>query len=278
MWSRYLSSSGDQEKACWLWVFWCLESPGAFSSSARNAFFANKGQLVGVEYSCFLYQCCSLESLAVVCCELWSICMGDLFYRCFSTLAKMWCSMPSPLTGEDGGLMRKCGAADRCLFCVSVLSFCFITWICACVSVIHHCHDILFVAHHQSSLPLAWFSMQSWKSFLLLPPFPSSLPCPSRVDRLTEHSTWPHYLLTHPCIPTYVNSYTILNPQPMEVYVDDETKLTLHGLQQHYVKLQDREKNRKLFDLLDVLEFNQVCWSPSPFFVWLLIVNLYFFL
>lgn len=40
--------------------------------------------------------------------------------------------------------------------------------------------------------------------------------------------------------------------------MDDETKLTLHGLQQHYVKLQDREKNRKLFDLLDALEFNQV--------------------
>ncbi|XP_065828923.1 spliceosome RNA helicase Ddx39b [Oscarella lobularis] len=45
---------------------------------------------------------------------------------------------------------------------------------------------------------------------------------------------------------------------PMEIYVDDETKLTLHGLQQHYVKLKDNEKNRKLFDLLDVLEFNQV--------------------
>jgi superfamily II DNA/RNA helicase len=44
----------------------------------------------------------------------------------------------------------------------------------------------------------------------------------------------------------------------MEVYVDDDTKLTLHGLKQHYVKLQDREKNRKLFDLLDALEFNQV--------------------
>lgn len=44
----------------------------------------------------------------------------------------------------------------------------------------------------------------------------------------------------------------------MEVYVDDETKLTLHGLQQYYVKLKDQEKNRKLFDLLDVLEFNQV--------------------
>lgn len=45
---------------------------------------------------------------------------------------------------------------------------------------------------------------------------------------------------------------------PMEVYVDDESKLTLHGLQQHYVKLKDSEKNRKLFELLDVLEFNQV--------------------
>lgn len=44
----------------------------------------------------------------------------------------------------------------------------------------------------------------------------------------------------------------------MEVYVDDETKLTLHGLQQYYCKLKDSEKNRKLFDLLDVLEFNQV--------------------
>jgi len=45
---------------------------------------------------------------------------------------------------------------------------------------------------------------------------------------------------------------------PMEVYVDDDSKLTLHGLQQHYVKLRDNEKNRKLFDLLDALEFNQV--------------------
>lgn len=44
---------------------------------------------------------------------------------------------------------------------------------------------------------------------------------------------------------------------PMEVYVD-ETKLTLHGLQQYYVKLKDSEKNRKLFQILDDLEFNQV--------------------
>eukprot|EP01137_Pigoraptor_chileana_P000539 Opistho-2@36898 len=45
---------------------------------------------------------------------------------------------------------------------------------------------------------------------------------------------------------------------PMEIYVDDEAKLTLHGLQQHYVKLGENEKNRKLSELLDALEFNQV--------------------
>lgn len=44
----------------------------------------------------------------------------------------------------------------------------------------------------------------------------------------------------------------------MEVYVDDEAKLTLHGLQQYYVKLKENEKNKKLLDLLDALEFNQV--------------------
>ena len=46
--------------------------------------------------------------------------------------------------------------------------------------------------------------------------------------------------------------------QPLEIFVDDETKLTLHGLQQHYVKLEEVSKNRKLNDLLDTLEFNQV--------------------
>ena len=46
---------------------------------------------------------------------------------------------------------------------------------------------------------------------------------------------------------------------PLEIYVDNETKLTLHGLRQHYVKIQENEKNRKLSDLLDALEFNQVC-------------------
>ncbi|KAG1474448.1 hypothetical protein G6F56_000351 [Rhizopus delemar] len=46
---------------------------------------------------------------------------------------------------------------------------------------------------------------------------------------------------------------------PLEIYVDDEAKLTLHGLQQFYIKMDEREKNRKLNDLLDSLEFNQVC-------------------
>ncbi|CCH43517.1 ATP-dependent RNA helicase [Wickerhamomyces ciferrii] len=45
---------------------------------------------------------------------------------------------------------------------------------------------------------------------------------------------------------------------PLEIYVDDEAKLTLHGLQQFYIKLAEREKNRRLADLLDSLEFNQV--------------------
>ncbi|KAL0626932.1 Spliceosome RNA helicase Ddx39b [Plecturocebus cupreus] len=45
---------------------------------------------------------------------------------------------------------------------------------------------------------------------------------------------------------------------PMEIFMADEKKLTLHGLQQYNMKLKDNEKNRRLFDLLDVLEFNQV--------------------
>lgn len=53
--------------------------------------------------------------------------------------------------------------------------------------------------------------------------------------------------------------------QPQEVYVDDERKLTLHGLVQHYVSLQESDKNRKLNDLLDMLDFNQVGgrWKTS---------------
>jgi len=45
---------------------------------------------------------------------------------------------------------------------------------------------------------------------------------------------------------------------PLEIYINDGAKLTLHGLKQYYVQLQEQEKNRKLVDLLDALEFNQV--------------------
>ncbi|BHF79683.1 ATP-dependent RNA helicase ddx39a [Sparganum proliferum] len=45
---------------------------------------------------------------------------------------------------------------------------------------------------------------------------------------------------------------------PLEIFIDTESKLTLHGLRQHYVKVKENEKNRKLFELLDELQFNQV--------------------
>ncbi|KAM3187322.1 Spliceosome RNA helicase ddx39b [Hymenolepis weldensis] len=45
---------------------------------------------------------------------------------------------------------------------------------------------------------------------------------------------------------------------PLEIFIDNDSKLTLHGLRQHYVKVKENEKNRKLFELLDELQFNQV--------------------
>ena len=42
-----------------------------------------------------------------------------------------------------------------------------------------------------------------------------------------------------------------------------KAKLTLHGLVQHYIMLNEEEKNRKLNDLLDALDFNQVRASTS---------------
>jgi ATP-dependent RNA helicase UAP56/SUB2 len=59
-------------------------------------------------------------------------------------------------------------------------------------------------------------------------------------------------------VPMSVDLEVTLLIQPLEIFVDDETKLTLHGLQQHYVKLEEVGKNRKLNNLLDTLEFNQV--------------------
>ena len=46
--------------------------------------------------------------------------------------------------------------------------------------------------------------------------------------------------------------------KPFEVLVDDENKLTLEGLQLYYVNLKENEKNKKLNDILDMLQFNQV--------------------
>ncbi|VEL10449.1 unnamed protein product [Protopolystoma xenopodis] len=46
--------------------------------------------------------------------------------------------------------------------------------------------------------------------------------------------------------------------QPLEIFIDNDSKLTLHGLRQHYVKVKETEKNKKLFELLDELHFNQV--------------------
>ena len=43
---------------------------------------------------------------------------------------------------------------------------------------------------------------------------------------------------------------------PFEIFIDNQNKLTLHGLKQYYVKLEDKEKIRKLTDLLDSLMFN----------------------
>eukprot|EP00929_Paragymnodinium_shiwhaense_P109711 TRINITY_DN761_c1_g1_i6.p1 TRINITY_DN761_c1_g1~~TRINITY_DN761_c1_g1_i6.p1 ORF type:complete len:386 (-),score=110.09 TRINITY_DN761_c1_g1_i6:329-1381(-) len=45
---------------------------------------------------------------------------------------------------------------------------------------------------------------------------------------------------------------------PHEITVESESKLTLHGLLQYYVKLDEKKKTKKLVDLLDALEFNQV--------------------
>jgi len=42
-----------------------------------------------------------------------------------------------------------------------------------------------------------------------------------------------------------------------DIFVDDEKKLTLEGIQQYYVALDENAKNRKLIDILDVVQFNQ---------------------
>ncbi|CAH0713421.1 unnamed protein product, partial [Brenthis ino] len=45
---------------------------------------------------------------------------------------------------------------------------------------------------------------------------------------------------------------------PMEVYVDDEAKLTLPGLLQYYVEVKEYKKNKELLDLLHMLSFQRM--------------------
>lgn len=45
---------------------------------------------------------------------------------------------------------------------------------------------------------------------------------------------------------------------PFKLFIDQESKLTLHGLSQYYVKLEENQKILKLVELLDNLDFNQV--------------------
>jgi ATP-dependent RNA helicase UAP56/SUB2 len=45
---------------------------------------------------------------------------------------------------------------------------------------------------------------------------------------------------------------------PAEVLIENESKLTIHGLKQYYVELKENEKNAKLTDLIDALNFNQI--------------------
>jgi ATP-dependent RNA helicase UAP56/SUB2 len=45
---------------------------------------------------------------------------------------------------------------------------------------------------------------------------------------------------------------------PMEIYIDDETNLTLHGMKLYYCNLEEGFKIAKLIDLLDTLDFHQV--------------------
>ena len=46
--------------------------------------------------------------------------------------------------------------------------------------------------------------------------------------------------------------------KPVEIIVKEENKEHLEKLQQFYVKLKEEEKNTKLFDILDNVQFNQV--------------------
>lgn len=59
------------------------------------------------------------------------------------------------------------------------------------------------------------------------------------------------------CKYIHAHTHTVLVHITSQVLIDD-TKLTLHGLQQYYVKLAENQKTRKLVDILNTLPYNQV--------------------
>jgi hypothetical protein len=56
----------------------------------------------------------------------------------------------------------------------------------------------------------------------------------------------------------------VLILQPKTIFIDMD-KLTLHGLSQFYIKLEENQKTRKLTDLMDILgadSWRSICaWS-----------------
>ena len=49
---------------------------------------------------------------------------------------------------------------------------------------------------------------------------------------------------------------TFMN-NPLEIYVDQQSKLTLHGLVQHYITVAEKDKSKKLVEILDTIDFHQ---------------------
>jgi superfamily II DNA/RNA helicase len=49
-----------------------------------------------------------------------------------------------------------------------------------------------------------------------------------------------------------------MQEDPLEIYIDDASKLSLDALVQYYVKVDEKKKIEKLMDILDMLDFNQV--------------------
>nr|VDD18890.1 unnamed protein product [Brassica oleracea] len=111
--------------------------------------------------------------------------------------------------------------------------------------------DVMSHCHYYLGVQVMYGSAMEWD---LLSSFSFSIYC---------HGNSTGWVLSRGVVRSQCSSCSVLLTLmdanlPMEIYVDDEAKLTLHGLVQHYIKLSEMEKNRKLNDLLDALDFNQV--------------------